>query len=212
VTRGTSYTTTGAQKPRAGALTHPPPPPPPTPVVGISNHGPRPPRRRVVAMPMIPHLPDSVPARDRVGKTRRAVGHERKSACRRLPRIADRTSRGGPTATVAPRHHPRPNGAQGHATRSIRPSTTTCPDRNRNPRNSGAKGWRGRPESGFVRGSLPLDRFSFLCVYPGHGPAVRRTCSEISMSYGRVWFGFFLTSLSEKLAVGKSWLLGKAGG
>jgi hypothetical protein len=29
---------------------------------------------------------------------------------------------------------------------------------------------------------------------------------------GRVWFGFFLTSLSEKLAVGKSWLLGKAGG
>jgi hypothetical protein len=28
----------------------------------------------------------------------------------------------------------------------------------------------------------------------------------------RVWFGFFLTSLSEKLAVGKSWLLGKAGG
>jgi hypothetical protein len=29
---------------------------------------------------------------------------------------------------------------------------------------------------------------------------------------GRVWFGFFLASLSEKLAVGKSWLLGKAGG
>jgi hypothetical protein len=29
---------------------------------------------------------------------------------------------------------------------------------------------------------------------------------------GRVWFGFFLTSFSEKLAVGKSWLLGKAGG
>jgi hypothetical protein len=29
---------------------------------------------------------------------------------------------------------------------------------------------------------------------------------------GCVWFGFFLTSLSEKLAVGKSWLLGKAGG
>jgi hypothetical protein len=28
----------------------------------------------------------------------------------------------------------------------------------------------------------------------------------------RVWFGFFLTSFSEKLAVGKSWLLGKAGG
>jgi hypothetical protein len=28
----------------------------------------------------------------------------------------------------------------------------------------------------------------------------------------RVWFGFFLTNLSEKLAVGKSWLLGKAGG
>jgi hypothetical protein len=28
----------------------------------------------------------------------------------------------------------------------------------------------------------------------------------------RVWFGFFLTSLSEKLAVGKSWLFGKAGG
>jgi hypothetical protein len=24
---------------------------------------------------------------------------------------------------------------------------------------------------------------------------------------GRVWFGFFLTSLSEKLAVGKSWWL-----
>jgi hypothetical protein len=32
------------------------------------------------------------------------------------------------------------------------------------------------------------------------------------VTYGRVWFGFFLTSLSEKLAVGKSWLLGKAGG
>jgi hypothetical protein len=29
---------------------------------------------------------------------------------------------------------------------------------------------------------------------------------------GRVWFGFFLASFSEKLAVGKSWLLGKAGG
>jgi hypothetical protein len=29
---------------------------------------------------------------------------------------------------------------------------------------------------------------------------------------GRVWFGFFLASLSEKLVVGKSWLLGKAGG
>jgi hypothetical protein len=29
---------------------------------------------------------------------------------------------------------------------------------------------------------------------------------------GRVWFGFFLNSFSEKLAVGKSWLLGKAGG
>jgi hypothetical protein len=28
----------------------------------------------------------------------------------------------------------------------------------------------------------------------------------------RVWFGFFLNSFSEKLAVGKSWLLGKAGG
>jgi hypothetical protein len=28
----------------------------------------------------------------------------------------------------------------------------------------------------------------------------------------RVWFGFFLASLSEKLAVVKSWLLGKAGG
>jgi hypothetical protein len=28
----------------------------------------------------------------------------------------------------------------------------------------------------------------------------------------RVWFGFFLASLSEKLVVGKSWLLGKAGG
>jgi hypothetical protein len=29
---------------------------------------------------------------------------------------------------------------------------------------------------------------------------------------GRVWFGFFLTSFSEKLVVGKSWLLAKAGG
>jgi hypothetical protein len=29
---------------------------------------------------------------------------------------------------------------------------------------------------------------------------------------GRVWFGFFLNSFSEKLVVGKSWLLGKAGG
>jgi hypothetical protein len=28
----------------------------------------------------------------------------------------------------------------------------------------------------------------------------------------RVWFGFFLTSFSEKLAMGKSWLWGKAGG
>jgi hypothetical protein len=37
--------------------------------------------------------------------------------------------------------------------------------------------------------------------------------SELEASgIGRVWFGFFLTSLSEKLAVGKSWLLGKAGG
>jgi hypothetical protein len=32
------------------------------------------------------------------------------------------------------------------------------------------------------------------------------------IDYGRVWFGFFMTSFSEKLAVGKSWLLGKAGG
>jgi hypothetical protein len=32
------------------------------------------------------------------------------------------------------------------------------------------------------------------------------------VSMGRVWFGFFLASFSEKLAVGKSWLLGKAGG
>jgi hypothetical protein len=30
--------------------------------------------------------------------------------------------------------------------------------------------------------------------------------------HGRVWFGFFLTSFSEKLAMGKSWLLEKAGG
>jgi hypothetical protein len=29
---------------------------------------------------------------------------------------------------------------------------------------------------------------------------------------GCVWFSFFLASLSEKLAMGKSWLLGKAGG
>jgi hypothetical protein len=29
---------------------------------------------------------------------------------------------------------------------------------------------------------------------------------------GHVWFGFFLNSFSEKLAVGKSWLLRKAGG
>jgi hypothetical protein len=28
----------------------------------------------------------------------------------------------------------------------------------------------------------------------------------------RVWFGFFLNSFSEKLAVGKSWLLRKAVG
>jgi hypothetical protein len=33
-----------------------------------------------------------------------------------------------------------------------------------------------------------------------------------SPDVGRVWFGFFLTSFSEKLDVGKSWLLGKAGG
>jgi hypothetical protein len=33
-----------------------------------------------------------------------------------------------------------------------------------------------------------------------------------SRNNGRVWFGFFLVSLSEKLAVGKSWLLRKAGG
>jgi hypothetical protein len=30
--------------------------------------------------------------------------------------------------------------------------------------------------------------------------------------YGRVWFGFFLNSFFEKLAVERSWLLGKAGG
>jgi hypothetical protein len=30
--------------------------------------------------------------------------------------------------------------------------------------------------------------------------------------YGPVWFGFFLKSFSEKLAVGKSWLWGEAGG
>jgi hypothetical protein len=33
-----------------------------------------------------------------------------------------------------------------------------------------------------------------------------------SDEYGRVWFGFFLNSFSQKLAVEKSWLLGKAGG
>jgi hypothetical protein len=32
------------------------------------------------------------------------------------------------------------------------------------------------------------------------------------IDYGPVWFGFFLNSFSEKLAVGKSWLWGKAGG
>lgn len=30
--------------------------------------------------------------------------------------------------------------------------------------------------------------------------------------FGRVWFDFFLNSFSEKLAVEKSWLLGKTGG
>jgi hypothetical protein len=30
--------------------------------------------------------------------------------------------------------------------------------------------------------------------------------------HGWTWFGFFLTSLSKKLAVGKSWLLEKTGG
>jgi hypothetical protein len=39
-----------------------------------------------------------------------------------------------------------------------------------------------------------------------------RKMRDLIRYIGRVWFGFFLTSLSEKLAVGKSWLLGKAGG
>jgi hypothetical protein len=38
------------------------------------------------------------------------------------------------------------------------------------------------------------------------------TLQLLQLVIGRVWFDFFLTSLSEKLAVGKSWLLGKAGG
>jgi hypothetical protein len=32
------------------------------------------------------------------------------------------------------------------------------------------------------------------------------------LHYGHVWFGFFLKSFSEKLAVGKRWLCREAGG
>jgi hypothetical protein len=45
---------------------------------------------------------------------------------------------------------------------------------------------------------------------PFHGHAAGT--SDAQALIGRVWFGFFLASFSEKLAVGKSWLLGKAGG
>jgi hypothetical protein len=41
---------------------------------------------------------------------------------------------------------------------------------------------------------------------------IRVSFLPVGATTRRVWFGFFLTSLSEKLAVGKSWLLGKAGG
>jgi hypothetical protein len=45
------------------------------------------------------------------------------------------------------------------------------------------------------------------------GPKIRKMVAlSNAASLGRVWFGFFLNSFSEKLAVGKSWLLGKAGG
>jgi hypothetical protein len=43
-------------------------------------------------------------------------------------------------------------------------------------------------------------------------PLRRNAVAMTSANNGRVWFGFFLNSFSEKLAVEKSWLLGKAGG
>jgi hypothetical protein len=42
--------------------------------------------------------------------------------------------------------------------------------------------------------------------------STRMPTSSRGKFYGHVWFGFFLNSFSEKLAVGKSWLLRKAGG
>jgi hypothetical protein len=39
-----------------------------------------------------------------------------------------------------------------------------------------------------------------------------RFCAREALDKGHVWFGFFLKSFSEKLAVEKSWLWGEAGG
>jgi hypothetical protein len=69
-----------------------------------------------------------------------------------------------------------------------------------------------RPNEG--RKWLVLGDYNFNLPSTGQKQSKPQPASNEAFSHNtkRVWFGFFLASLSEKLAVGKSWLLGKAGG